>query len=170
MKIKIINATIKDYQLIQNMARFYVYDLSKECGLDSVEWEIPEDGLYESSDFRNYFEESQRKAYLVKVNHEIAGFVLLHQVTEDFSNKWNIGEFFIIARFQGRGVASQVAYQIWTMHPGKWLVSVIPENTKALRFWEKTINNFTNNNFLKKSCKVTYDNAQPKRIVFEFNA
>ena len=104
------------------------------------------------------------------MNHEIAGFVLLHQVTEDFSNKWNIGEFFIIARFQGRGVASQVAYQIWTMHPGKWLVSVIPENTKALRFWEKTINNFTNNNFLKKSCKVTYDNAQPKRIVFEFNA
>jgi hypothetical protein len=45
--IEIIPATIKDYPAIQNMARFYVYDLSRSCGFISNEWNIPADGLYE---------------------------------------------------------------------------------------------------------------------------
>ena len=61
----------------------------------------PENGLYKSFDFKNYFEEPSRKAYLVKIYDEIAGFVLLNQATEDATNTWNMGKFFIIAKFQG---------------------------------------------------------------------
>ncbi len=168
-KISIINATLDDYPCIQNMARFYVYDLSRDCGSISSDWAIPEDGLYESFDFKNYFEESSRKAYLVKVYDEIAGFVLLNQATEDSTNNWNIGEFFIIAKFQGAGIAARVAKEIWNMHPGRWEVSVIPNNKSALKFWENAISEFTSGTFRKQIKEVTYDEHCPRRIIFEFD-
>lgn len=167
--ISIIPATIADYPVIQNMARFYVYDLSRECGSISSDWDMPKDGLYESFDFKNYFEEPSRKAYLVKVYDEIAGFVLLNQETENPTNLWNMGEFFIIAKFQGQGIASYVAAKIWEMHQGTWEVSVIPENKSAHVFWEKTISKFTGGVYHQSIKDVTYDEHQPKRIIFEFD-
>jgi predicted acetyltransferase/RimJ/RimL family protein N-acetyltransferase len=168
-KISIIKATLDDYPCIQNMARFYVYDLSRECGSISSDWAMPEDGLYESFDFKNYFEEPSRKAFLVKVYDEIAGFVLLNQATESSANTWNIGEFFIIAKFQGVGIAHQVAKQIWNMHPSRWEVSVIPSNKSALNFWEKSISEFTYGAFNHQIKDVTYDEHCPRRIIFEFD-
>ena len=168
-KISIIKATMDDYPCIQNMARFYVYDLSRECGSISSDWAMPKDGLYKNFDFKNYFVDPSRKAYLVKVYDEIAGFVLLNQATENPSNTWNMGEFFIIAKFQGQGIAHQVAQQIWNMHPGKWEVSVIPQNKSALKFWEKAIGEFTYRAFHKKIKEVTYDEHCPRRIIFEFD-
>jgi predicted acetyltransferase/RimJ/RimL family protein N-acetyltransferase len=169
-KISIIKATMDDYYpCIQNMARFYVYDLSRECGSISSDWAIPENGLYESFDFKNYFIDLSRKVYLVKVYDEIAGFVLLNQATEDSTNTWNMGEFFIIAKFQGSGIATRVAKEIWNMHPGKWEVSVIPNNKSALKFWEKAISEFTSGTFNKRIKEVTYDEHYPRRIIFEFD-
>lgn len=168
-KISIIKATMDDYPCIQNMARFYVYDLSRACGSISSDWAIPENGLYECIDFKNYFEDPSRKAFLVKVYDEIAGFVLLNQATEDATNTWNMGEFFIVAKFQGHGIANQVAKEIWNMHPGKWEVSVIPNNKSALKFWKKAINESTCGTFNKKIKDVTYDEHCPRRIIFEFD-
>ncbi len=163
--ISVINATLLDYPTIQNMARFYVYDLSRECGHISSDWALPADGLYESFDFKKYFEEPSRKAYLVKVCDEIAGFVLLRQTP----THWDMGEFFIIAKFQSQGIGEKVARYIWNKHPGIWEVSVIPENKKALSFWEKTIGNFTCGVFNRSVQDVDYDEHQPKRVIFEFN-
>ena len=135
--IEILAATAADYPLIQNMARFYVYDLSRECGFISSEWTIPADGLYESFDFKHYMTDLNRCAYLVKVDDEIAGFVLLHQSATLSETKWHLGEFFILAKFQGKGIGRHVACQIWEIFGGAWEVSVIPENKPAYSFLEK---------------------------------
>jgi predicted acetyltransferase/RimJ/RimL family protein N-acetyltransferase len=168
-KISIINATLDDYPCIQNMARFYVYDISRECGSISSDWAIPENGLYECFDFKNYFTDPSRKAYLIKVYDEMAGFVLLDNEVKDPRNTINMGEFFIIAKFQGAGIATRVAKEIWNMHPGRWEVSVIPNNKSALKFWEKAISEFTSGTFRKQIKEVTYDEHCPRRIIFEFD-
>ena len=80
-----------------------------------------------------------------------------------------MGEFFIIAKFQGGGIATRVAKQIWDMHPGMWEVSVIPNNKSALKFWEKSISEFTYGAFNRKIKEVTYDEHCPRRIIFEFD-
>lgn len=162
-------ASISDYPMIQNMARFYVYDLSKECGHISDDWGLPEDGLFESFDFKNYFEENTRKAYLVKVYDDAAGFILLNQAVTCKDSDWNVGEFFILGRYQRHGVGKIAAEKIWQMHPGKWEVSVIPENISALKFWENTISKFTANVFEKETKLIDFDKDQPKRIIFSFN-
>lgn len=75
-KINIIPATIVDYSTIQNMARFYVYDVSRYCGFISKAWGLPEDGLYECFDLKKYFIDDDKKAYLVKLEDgELVGFV-----------------------------------------------------------------------------------------------
>lgn len=94
-RIEVIFATINDHPIIQNMARFYVYDLSRHCGLNSSDWALPDDGLYESFDYKDYFTAPDRKAFVIKINQELAGFVLLNQEGLDQDTMWNMGEFFI---------------------------------------------------------------------------
>lgn len=168
--INIIPATLKDYPTILNMARFYVYDLSRECGFISKEWALPPDGLYESFDFKNYFEDPSRKAFLIKVNNELAGFVLLNKAVTLPLTEWNMGEFFILAKFQGKGIGQQVAHQIWEMHPGLWEVSIIPENKSALAFWRKAILTFTSGKYTEEIKTIDYDKDQPKRFIISFDA
>lgn len=161
-------ASISDYPMIQNMARFYVYDLSKECGHISNDWRLPVDGLFESFDFKNYFEENTRKAYLVKVYDDVAGFIFLNQAVTCKDSDWNVGEFFILGRYQRHGVGKIAAEKIWQMHPGKWEVSIIPENTLALKFWENAISKFTADVFEKETKLIDFDKDQPKRIIYTF--
>lgn len=166
----LVAATTGDYQVIQNMARFYVYDLSRECGFISKEWALPSDGLYECFDFKSYFEDPTKKAFLIKVDDELAGFVLLDKYVTLPNAKWNMGEFFVLAKFQGKGISSQIAYQIWNQHQGIWELRVIPENSRGLSFWHKTIINFTGNNYLEEIKDIDYDPDQPKRVIFSFDA
>jgi len=166
---EIIQATAADYLTIQNMARFYVYDLSRVCGFLSDEWACPEDGLHRSVDFKIYFEDPTRKAFLVRFARELAGFVLLNKVGIASVPDWNMGEFFILAKFQGKKIGEQVATQIWKIHPGLWEVSVIPENGPALAFWRKTISKYTNGAYSEEMKNVNFDERQPKRHVFKFD-
>jgi predicted acetyltransferase len=166
--IKIIPASISDYPTIKNMGKFYEYDMSRYCGWS---WE-GEDGGYPSShliqNFKTYFEDKSRIAYLTRINEEITGFVLINKVGTKPNIDWNMGEFFVLAKFQGKGIASEVARRIWETHPGKWEVSVIPENLPALAFWRKNISSVTSGVYVEEIKTIDYDKAQPKRIIFNF--
>lgn len=165
LKPKLIKATLLDYPTIQNMARFYVYEMSRFCG-----WTCPEDGLYESFDFKCYFEEKDRHAFLLKVGDELAGFALTHKKDTTPESPWNMGEFFILAKFQGQSIGQQVTCLVWDQFPGVWEVSVIPENKGPLIFWRKTISQYTNGHFVEKVKTVDYDIENSKRIIFSFSA
>jgi predicted acetyltransferase len=167
--IKIVPATIEAYPIIQNMARFYLYDMTRYCAVISDEWNIPKDGLYECFDFKEYFTDPTKKAFFVKVDYVVAGFVLLDKECKSKSSEWNIGEFFILAQFQGQGIGEYVASEIWDMYPGIWEVSVIPENTKALAFWRQAIANFTQGNYHEEIKVIDFDEHQPKRYILTFD-
>ena len=83
---------------------------------------------------------------------------------------WNAGEFFILAKFQNKGIGQLAADYIWKHHSGKWEVSVIPENKSALSFWRRAITKFTNGQFLEEIKEVDFDQAQPMRYIFCFEA
>ncbi|KTD74952.1 GNAT family N-acetyltransferase [Legionella waltersii] len=167
--LNLVATTLDDYPILQNMARFYVYDLSRDCGFTSEDWACPSDGLYESFDFKTYFEDPTRKAYFIKVGNELAGFALLNQEGHYPNTDWNMGEFFILAKFQRKGIANLAAAELWKRHPGVWEVSVIPENTRGLFFWEKSISRFTAHDYQEEVKTVKYDTKPVKRIIFRFD-
>ena len=169
MAIQLLPLTIEDRLNLQNIARLYVYDMSRYCGFISDEWALPTDGLYESYDFKCYIEDPARLAFFITINQEHAGFVLLHQESLSPTTRWVMGEFFILAKFQGRDIGHQVTRQLWTTYPGIWEVSVIPENKNALRFWRDAIGQFTHYQYKEELKKVAYDNHQPQRHILTFD-
>ncbi|WP_058515358.1 GNAT family N-acetyltransferase, partial [Legionella santicrucis] len=168
IKPQLIPASLNDYPIIRNMTQFYFYDLSRNCGRDSADWAVLSDGLYDAFDCKNYFEEANRKAFLIKILDELAGFVLLNQVATSSDVNWNIGEFFILARFQRQGIGQLVAHELWNTYPGRWEVSILPENKDGLLFWRKIISVYTNGKYSEIVKEIDYDLHQPKRIILNF--
>lgn len=167
--VRLLPATLADYPTIQNMARFYVYDRTGYMG-----WECPENGLFECIDFKHYFENPDEKAFLIRVADEIAGFVLLDKMPVLEPVDWNMGEFFVLAKFQGKGIANTVAREILQKHPGKWSIAVMPENIKAVKFWRKIISAVSKGGYtetFKTEDELrTAENPEPYAMnVFTFN-
>ena len=86
-----------------------------------------------------FLEKPDRFAFLIKVDNELAGFALINKVGSTPDVDWNIGEFFIVSKFHGKGVGCNVAHQVFSQFPGVWETSQMPENTAAIEFWNKVV-------------------------------
>lgn len=168
MKITLVKATKEDKDTIQNLGRFYIYDMSRYCGFLPT-WETPANGLFECIDLSSYCDNVDRHAFLVKVDNELAGFALINKVGSTPDVDWHVGEFFIIAKFQGKGVGSYVAEQICDQFPGTWETTLIPENRAALEFWEKFVNKYSKGKF-EKSRKIIPEPKPHPMIVLKFKS
>lgn len=160
---------MKDYPVIQNMWLYYIYDMGRDCGLMRG-WECPATPGFIPDDLRAYFKDPTRKAFLIKIEDQLAGFALLRQLKNLPINGWDMCEFFILSKFQGKGVGGQVAHKIWNTYPGYWEVSIIPENKSALAFWRKIISVYTNKNYNEEIKTIKYDKNQPQRYFLTFNS
>ena len=168
MKITLHKATSEDKATIQNLGRFYVYEMSRYCGF-LPSWETPPNGLFECNDLSSYFEEPERHAFLIKVDDELAGFVLINKIGSTPDVDWNIGEFFVVSKFQGKGVGRYVAEKIFSEFPGTWETTQIPENTAAIDFWEKVVSQYSHGQF-EKALKTILKPKPHPMIVFKFTA
>lgn len=168
MKITLVKATQEDKNTIQNLGRFYVYEMSRYCGFLPT-WETPPNGLYECNDLSSYFVESDRHAFLIKVDNELAGFALINKVGSTPDVDWNVGEFFIVSKFQGKGVGSYVAETIFNLFPGIWETMQMPENKAAIDFWEKVVKKYSEGNF-ERSHKIIPKPKPHPMVVLKFNS
>ena len=167
-KIKLIPATLKDYPTIQNMGRFYVYDMSEYMGSEKG-WEIPEDGLYECLDFKKYWEDKNSFPFLVQYENEIAGFAIVDKKGSAPEVDFNMAQFFILRKFKNKSIGRYVAEQCFKNFPGIWEVMVMPGNEGAYRFWRSIIKCFTNNCYREYTREVSHSNNK-KRNIFKFDS
>lgn len=166
MKIALFKANKEDKDIIQNLGRFYVYEMSRYCGFLPT-WETPSNGLFECIDLSSYCEKKDRHAFLIKVDDELAGFVLINKVGSMPDVDWNIGEFFVVSKFQGKGIGGNVAEQVFNKFPGVWETSQIPENKAAIDFWNKVITRYSNGQF-EKTLKIIPEPKPHPMIVLKF--
>lgn len=167
-KIKLIPATLADYPTIQNMARFYVYDMSEYLGNEEG-WEIPEDGLYECIDFKKYWEDEHAFPMIVRYENELAGIAIVDKKGSEPEIDFNMAQFFIARKFKNKGIGRYIAQQCFNQFPGKWEVMVIPGNEGAYRFWRSTIKHYSDNNFIEYTREIAHFNNSRKNI-FSFNS
>ncbi|CDZ80235.1 putative acetyltransferase [Candidatus Rubidus massiliensis] len=156
--IDLVNTNKKE--IIQNLARFYVYEMSRFCGF-LPGWKTPSDGLYTCFDLSRYWTEPHRFPYLIHVDEELAGFALIHKIGSLPTIDWTIGEFFVIAKYQNKGVGKFVAHNIFDQFKGMWEVCQIPENKPAIIFWEKIIKEYSSDNYTKNSIIVQEPSPHP---------
>ncbi len=152
MKIELIPASIKEKPVIKNLARFYVYELSRYDANQSRS-KIPEDGLYEAYDkyfsFDSYWDKLGYHPFIIRVQDELAGFVLVNKNVSESDVDWHIAEFFIIAKFQGQGIGRQIAIKIFNQFSGTWEVMQMLLNKPAITFWKTVISDYTRGQYLE---------------------
>lgn len=168
MKIELQTASDEDQETIQNLARFYLYDMSRYCGF-LLNWPAPVNGLYECSTLSRYWSEPNRYPFLVRVDGEIAGFVLVNEEGTSLDVNWNMGEFFIVAKYQRKGIGKRVAEQIFDRFPGVWEVAQIPENESAVLFWRDVVGAYSGDRF-EKSLKTIQEPKPHPMVVLKFQA
>lgn len=144
-EIKLIPASIEDYPIIQRLWPFYVYDLSRECGFLEG-WECPTDPDFTADDISSYFT-APKKAFLIKIKNELAGFILIGKLETMSKVDFYLSEFYILGKFQSRGVGQEVAVKFFNQLKGRWAVGVLPENKKALKFWKKVISDISGGDY-----------------------
>jgi predicted acetyltransferase len=103
-------------------------------------------GLYEGlPDLEEYWDNPDREPFIIRVDGELAGFVLVIKGTAVEPNQ--IGEFFVMEKFGGKGVGKTVAWRVFDMFPGNWLIHEMWNNYKAQAFWRSVVNSYTNGNY-----------------------
>ena len=157
MKVELTVATDEDLPVVLNLIRYFVYDMSKLTG-----WDCTPQGSYNGcNDSREYWqsnhpdteveyrwsENCKGHPFMITVNGKIAGFVLLQEISDEGKPLYDVGEFFVLGKFQRLGVGRQSAHKLFKKFPGSWRLRQIPENTPAVNFWRKVIGEFTNGNF-----------------------
>lgn len=167
-KVEIIPASLNDYPVIQNMGRFYVYDMSEYMGKDQG-WEMPKDGLYECIDFKKYWEDKNAFPFLIRYGDELAGFAIIDKKGSDNSIDFNMAQFFVARKFKHKGLGRYVAHQCFKKFTGVWEVMVIPGNEGAYRFWRKIIKDYRDDNFSEYTREIPHFNNSVKNI-FKFNS
>lgn len=167
-KITLNPATFADYPTIQNVGRFYVYDMSEYLGFEEG-WDFPEDGLYECIDFKKYWEQKNSFPFIVRYENEIAGFVIVDKKGSSPEIDFNMAQFHIIRKFKNKGVGRYVANQCFQMFSGIWEVMVMPRNEGAYRFWRSVIRDFCEGDFVEYTREIAHFNNSKKNI-FKFNS
>lgn len=144
MKPELISAANSDYDIVQNMSRYYIYDLSEYTG-----WSCSLDGQYAGCD--EFFEDwytGRNHPYIIKVDGEFAGFA---GVKYDACNdEYEIQEFFILRKFRRQGVGGIIASMLFDLYHGNWIVQQLAVNTPAINFWQVMINAYTKGEFVNE--------------------
>lgn len=173
MDIRVIGATEEDFPVVQNLVRFYVYDMSETMG-----WVCPEDGLYGGCDdlpeywwtgstvaelqaitekfaiaipynmeFDRWPAGHLGHAFMVRVDGELAGFALVKEIATVRETNYDIGEFFIVRKFRRRGVGRTVAEALFDRFAGRWQVRQLLGNDTAQAFWRRVIADYSRGDY-----------------------
>ena len=177
MNIQILPASVEDFPVVQNLVRFYVYDMSETMG-----WPCPEDGLYGGCDdlpeywwpgstpadletisqklaitipFNKHFQRwpagHRGHPFIIRIDGELAGFAMIKQLPEGKPVDCDMGEFFLVRKFRRQGIGTQIAYDLFDRFPGIWEVRQMVAYRPAQTFWRLVIAGYTNNQYQESS-------------------
>jgi predicted acetyltransferase len=138
--IEVIPARAEQEPILVNLLELYAHDFSEFHDLD-----LGSDGRFGYGDLPLYWREPNRRPFLVRVNGNWAGLVLLKRGSVMSGNEtvWDMAEFFVIRGYRRRGIGTEVAHEVWRQFPGRWEVRVMQSNHAAYPFWEHAIAAFT---------------------------
>lgn len=129
MKLEVIPASPDDRPLLRQLVELYLYDFSEFDQRD-----VDDEGLYGYRWFDAYWSEPGRHPFLFRVDGHPAGFALVRAGAST-----EMAEFFILRKYRGNGAGSEAAGKIFASFPGRWLISQVPGNEPATRFWRAAI-------------------------------
>lgn len=137
--VQVTEAVSADAPLIQNLMQLYTHDFS-EFWAGTSRGDLDFEGRFSAYPLESYWSRANFSAALIWCQHKLAGFALINDETHSgLPADRNMGEFFIVRKYRGGGVARVAAEILFSRHAGVWEVAVARKNTRALQFWRKII-------------------------------
>ena len=136
MYLELVTAVKEEEPVLARLLELYAHDLS-----DVAKLRIGADGRFGYDWLPRYWADAGRHPYLMWVDGELAGFVLVQQgsqVTQE-ADVWDVAEFFVLRRHRRQSVGMRAAHEVWRRHAGRWEVRVMERNPAALAFWQRAV-------------------------------
>jgi len=154
---------------IYNLIQMYECEWSQYNHVD-----VEENGFYDYELDDEFFDIDNKEcaSFLVKVEGKIAGFVLITVGEEEDPKKpdWAIDEFFILPKYRRSGIGKHVFFDVLNKYKGIWVLWSHPKNETAVKFWDKSIDEYTKGNYehIKDHKAFIYEDGS-LGTVFYFN-
>lgn len=145
-------------EILYNLVQFALYDGSRY-----IENELKENGKFEYKWFNNYFTDKNREAYFIKKGKTYLGFIMINENLKFNNNGKSIAEFLIMPQYRRKHIGKKVAIEVFEKYKGYWEVEPIKNSNEAYSFWKKTIEEYTNGNYIIKN------NGTEKIFIFNNN-
>ena len=151
-------ATPDEKEVVQNIDQFYLYEFARFM---PDYYKLGDDGLFRDEDYAPYWDDSEKYPYLILHDDEKAGFALV----EDKGKERVLAQFFVLYKFQGKGIARIAALSVFRKHAGVWTVHSLLDNPKSAGFWPKVIGECSSGRF-------TIDLQEPKNthLIYRFTS
>jgi len=146
LDITILEGKLNDKPVFRNLMQYYQYDMSEYSKEDPNTF-----GQFDYKYLDHYWTEhgkteEGRTAYLVKVNDQYAGFVLVNNFSLDskvLGSRKSIAEFFILKKWRKNGIGKMTAFKIFDTYKGQWEIKQMEANLPSHHFWLSVVDEYT---------------------------
>ncbi|MEK4566587.1 GNAT family N-acetyltransferase [Alkalihalobacillus sp. FSL R5-0424] len=141
MDVQIVPVKQEEAPILHNLMQYYIYEFSEY--LHDIRLE--EDGRFEPFKLDGYWIEPHLHPLFIKVDDQLAGFVLIEATPDSSPN--SVNEFFVLKPYKRKGVGKKAAFDIFKRWHGNWVVAQLKENKPAQAFWNRVIDEYTNGDY-----------------------
>jgi predicted acetyltransferase len=144
--VELIRASADQKPILASLMQLYIHDFSEIDGTD-----VEVSGRYEYPYLDQYWADPSRHPFLIRVDGQWAGFVLVNaESVLKTPDVHCIAEFFVMRKYRKRGVGRHAALAVLSLFPGKWEVAEMTANTAGRDFWRKVIGSLTGGEYLEE--------------------
>jgi predicted acetyltransferase len=145
MNIKLLPASVDDKPLLQRLMELHQYDFSEFDGTD-----VDQHSMFGYAYLDHCWVENGRHPFVVRVDEQLAGFVLVNQHAHVHEIDYAVAEFFIMRKYRRYGVGRHVACAVFDRLCGTWEVRVQTNNMVTQAFWRNVIDSYTKGNYMER--------------------
>ena len=144
MQITLRRAIPDERDILFNLLEKYAYEFSQYDRRDVNQY-----GLYGYQYLDYYWDEECRFPYFIEADGKLAGFVLVNDYPEapDRELDYAISEFFVMYKYRRMGAGTKAFELACDAHRGRWQLKMHPHNTASVKFWTKTVSEYTGGNY-----------------------
>lgn len=143
MKVELRQVTKDEREILANLLEKYNYEFSQWDGRD-----VNKLGLYGYSYLDYYWTESNRWAYFILADGQLAGLVMINDYPEvNEPTDYTMSEFFVMYKYRRAGVGREAARMAFDLFHGRWQLKRHPKNLASVRFWDSVVGEYTHGDY-----------------------
>jgi predicted acetyltransferase len=144
IEILTVDPSSPEIEVFNHLLQLYEYEFS-----DITKLEVNRQGLYSNNELNKNLAEKSCQPLLLRFKKTWAGLAVVNlksQITGD-SRVRDIAEFFVLKLYRHHHLGQKMAFQLFSLFPGKWEVRQLPDALDARTLWLKVIDRFSHQQF-----------------------